>query len=293
MMDWDQGGGLGHQHTSTASESDREQDSRRQKVRRTTTASTLENNLELSRSTSASGTLPVPDFTAPPGPPSPGDSKMDERRTPTICANCFASNTPLWRRHPEGHMLCNACGLFFKLHGRSRPLSMKTDVINRRHRGSANNNLSARSSRGPQNPPRRTASKQPPAATATASTTSGVGRRGSDSEHPSYVSSVSPPRRPAELRDKSNIIPLAATAAPHSRAIGAGTLRAAAQGVSMPPRRTERAPAADAGSHARNGRPESMSMSVVPPTRQDPGKHGGVHGRQGAGHKWEWLTMTL
>ena len=31
-------------------------------------------------------------------------------------------------------MLCNACGLFLKLHGRPRPISLKTDVIKSRNR---------------------------------------------------------------------------------------------------------------------------------------------------------------
>ncbi|KAF8625403.1 hypothetical protein AX15_005369 [Amanita polypyramis BW_CC] len=51
---------------------------------------------------------------------------------PTLCTNCQTTNTPLWRRNPEGQPLCNACGLFYKLHGVVRPLSLKTDVIKKR-----------------------------------------------------------------------------------------------------------------------------------------------------------------
>lgn len=50
------------------------------------------------------------------------------------CSNCETTNTPLWRRNPEGEVLCNACGLFLKLHGVVRPLSLKTDVIKKRNR---------------------------------------------------------------------------------------------------------------------------------------------------------------
>ncbi|KAF7546979.1 hypothetical protein G7Z17_g8044 [Cylindrodendrum hubeiense] len=50
------------------------------------------------------------------------------------CQNCATSTTPLWRRDEFGSVLCNACGLFLKLHGRPRPISLKTDVIKSRNR---------------------------------------------------------------------------------------------------------------------------------------------------------------
>ncbi|KAK3694004.1 GATA zinc finger protein [Podospora appendiculata] len=60
---------------------------------------------------------------------------------PTTCTNCATQTTPLWRRNPEGQPLCNACGLFLKLHGVVRPLSLKTDVIKKRNRGSGASSL--------------------------------------------------------------------------------------------------------------------------------------------------------
>ncbi|BEI79982.1 hypothetical protein CcaverHIS002_0105110 [Cutaneotrichosporon cavernicola] len=70
------------------------------------------------------------------GPSGPGTptAEADENNA-TVCTNCQTTNTPLWRRDPEGQPLCNACGLFFKLHGVVRPLSLKTDVIKKRNRG--------------------------------------------------------------------------------------------------------------------------------------------------------------
>ncbi|KAI9105829.1 iron transporter biosynthesis regulating transcription factor, partial [Phlyctochytrium arcticum] len=53
---------------------------------------------------------------------------------PATCFNCSTQNTPLWRRDEAGNNLCNACGLYLKLHGSMRPLSMKTDVIRKRQR---------------------------------------------------------------------------------------------------------------------------------------------------------------
>lgn len=63
----------------------------------------------------------------------------NDGNAPTTCTNCFTQTTPLWRRNPEGQPLCNACGLFLKLHGVVRPLSLKTDVIKKRNRGSGSN----------------------------------------------------------------------------------------------------------------------------------------------------------
>ena len=54
--------------------------------------------------------------------------------TQPVCQNCQTSTTPLWRRDEAGSVLCNACGLFLKLHGRPRPISLKTDVIKSRNR---------------------------------------------------------------------------------------------------------------------------------------------------------------
>ncbi|KAJ9094496.1 hypothetical protein QFC21_006036 [Naganishia friedmannii] len=57
-----------------------------------------------------------------------GGNVLGTSETPTHCSNCQTTNTPLWRRDPEGQPLCN------KLHGVVRPLSLKTDVIKKRNR---------------------------------------------------------------------------------------------------------------------------------------------------------------
>ncbi|PHH72710.1 hypothetical protein CDD82_5839 [Ophiocordyceps australis] len=69
----------------------------------------------------------------------PGSGQNGDGSQPTTCTNCFTQTTPLWRRNPEGQPLCNACGLFLKLHGVVRPLSLKTDIIKKRNRGSGGN----------------------------------------------------------------------------------------------------------------------------------------------------------
>ncbi|KAJ2524207.1 Sodium- and chloride-dependent GABA transporter 1, partial [Coemansia sp. RSA 2049] len=67
---------------------------------------------------------------------------------PLICSNCSTTTTPLWRRDPEGKPLCNACGLFYKLHGVTRPLSLKTNVIKKRNRAGGSKKAGGASSGG-------------------------------------------------------------------------------------------------------------------------------------------------
>ncbi|KAI8069810.1 uncharacterized protein B0P05DRAFT_474697, partial [Gilbertella persicaria] len=52
----------------------------------------------------------------------------------TRCFNCDTTTTPLWRRDDVGNNICNACGLYYKLHNVHRPLSMKRSIIHRRKR---------------------------------------------------------------------------------------------------------------------------------------------------------------
>ncbi|XP_018579828.1 GATA zinc finger domain-containing protein 12 isoform X4 [Anoplophora glabripennis] len=56
------------------------------------------------------------------------------RRNGISCANCKTQNTTLWRRNNQGEPVCNACGLYYKLHSVNRPLSMKKDGIQTRKR---------------------------------------------------------------------------------------------------------------------------------------------------------------
>ncbi|KAI6000564.1 hypothetical protein EDD15DRAFT_2159814 [Pisolithus albus] len=90
-------------------------------------------------------------------------SSEDGEQAPTSCTNCQTTNTPLWRRDPEGQPLCNACGLFYKLHGVVRPLSLKTDVIKKRNRASGAPNGNAR--KGNAGLPKLAASTRPRAST--------------------------------------------------------------------------------------------------------------------------------
>lgn len=43
------------------------------------------------------------------------------RRAGTCCANCQTTTTTLWRRNANGDPVCNACGLYYKLHNVSAP----------------------------------------------------------------------------------------------------------------------------------------------------------------------------
>eukprot|EP00092_Neocalanus_flemingeri_P021376 GFUD01023171.1.p1 GENE.GFUD01023171.1~~GFUD01023171.1.p1 ORF type:complete len:253 (-),score=73.02 GFUD01023171.1:260-1018(-) len=52
----------------------------------------------------------------------------------TRCSNCMTGSTSLWRRNVSGSPVCNACGLYFKLHGQQRPLNMRKDTVQGRKR---------------------------------------------------------------------------------------------------------------------------------------------------------------
>ncbi|KAK9367596.1 hypothetical protein V1509DRAFT_127013 [Lipomyces kononenkoae] len=82
------------------------------------------------------GARPV-NAVSPSGTIDPKNPNIQPNGQPTTCTNCHTQTTPLWRRDPDGQPLCNACGLFLKLHGVVRPLSLKTDVIKKRNRGGA------------------------------------------------------------------------------------------------------------------------------------------------------------
>ncbi|KAG0033263.1 putative electron transfer flavoprotein subunit [Podila clonocystis] len=56
------------------------------------------------------------------------------RTVQPMCSNCKTTLTPLWRKDDAGEILCNACGLYYKLHHIHRPISLKRNVIRRRSR---------------------------------------------------------------------------------------------------------------------------------------------------------------
>lgn len=56
------------------------------------------------------------------------------RRVGLCCSNCGTTTTTLWRRNNEGEPVCNACGLYFKLHNVNRPLAMRKEGIQTRKR---------------------------------------------------------------------------------------------------------------------------------------------------------------
>lgn len=79
------------------------------------------------------GASPSPDK---PAPRMRGRKRRSQHAEDAICANCQTTNTPLWRRDADGNAICNACGLYYKLHMVHRPITMMTTEIKRRKRSS-------------------------------------------------------------------------------------------------------------------------------------------------------------
>ncbi|EPQ31053.1 uncharacterized protein PFL1_01242 [Pseudozyma flocculosa PF-1] len=64
-------------------------------------------------------------------------SSSDSQPAAAQCTNCGATSTPLWRRDPNDLLLCNACGLYLKLHKTPRPKSLKNNHHSHSHSGHA------------------------------------------------------------------------------------------------------------------------------------------------------------
>lgn len=62
------------------------------------------------------------------------DNNQNPNQKDMSCTNCGTLTTTIWRRNVRGEMVCNACGLYFKLHGVNRPHSMRRDTIHTRRR---------------------------------------------------------------------------------------------------------------------------------------------------------------
>ncbi|XP_020292546.1 transcription factor stalky-like isoform X2 [Pseudomyrmex gracilis] len=62
------------------------------------------------------------------------DQQSSNKRIDMTCSNCGTMTTTIWRRNVKGEMVCNACGLYYKLHGINRPVTMRRDTIHTRRR---------------------------------------------------------------------------------------------------------------------------------------------------------------
>ncbi|KAL8723129.1 MAG: hypothetical protein Q9225_000533 [Loekoesia sp. 1 TL-2023] len=261
---------------------------------------------------------------APSRPGSPGGNRNEDNGVPTTCTNCFTQTTPLWRRNPEGHPLCNACGLFLKLHGVVRPLSLKTDVIKKRNRGSGNQlPIGAAATRSSKKAARKNSIHQAPATTPT----SGKAQGQNDSASPSsnYGSAnggstagstpTSYGAAGSTVPAKSGVVPIAA-APPKPTPVTAAGSAPSRPTMNVAPKRQRR----HSKQGSRGGAPEaemadaddtSGKAAAVPHKKPDIfGSVGNMTTLQGAGMmgqqgltgdggnasgstEWEWLTMSL
>lgn len=333
--DWQRGGTFGRTHGSSASVSDirnRGNDPRRQKIPRTTSTPNAvhlgQQAAMQGRPQSSPSSPPESGFSsvAPSRPGSPGGSKSGENNgVPTTCTNCFTQTTPLWRRNPEGHPLCNACGLFLKLHGVVRPLSLKTDVIKKRNRGSGNQlPIGAASTRSSKKATRKNSIHQTPATTPTsarapgqnesASPPSAYGSTNSGSTAGSTPTSYGPGMAggmgslpPIAAAPPKPTPPTAANASarPSSTVVPKRQRRHSKQGVGRGGQEAEMADADDTSGRAPTA---SKKKDTVPHSMPVAGIAGipgtgmmGASTQQGlmAGgpstgtQEWEWLTMSL
>ncbi|KAL3310865.1 hypothetical protein Ciccas_010563 [Cichlidogyrus casuarinus] len=76
-------------------------------------------------------------------PPTPDELKRPSRKRikkneDMQCHNCHTRYTSLWRRDTQGFPICNACGLYYKMHKTHRPSNLqRIDSQPRRRRNSS------------------------------------------------------------------------------------------------------------------------------------------------------------
>lgn len=323
---------LSRTHGSAASISDirnRDQDPRRQKIPRTISTPVLSGH-QLQSTESSPGES---GFSSrhPSRPNSPGPKNTDPNGAPTTCTNCFTQTTPLWRRNPEGHPLCNACGLFLKLHGVVRPLSLKTDVIKKRNRGSgAPMPVGSAATRASKKASRKNSVQQTPVTTPTSgnaaseqNSASPASMQGSAHSGSAVTTPTSYP--PGTIGGKPGVVPIAA--APPKPPVQPGpNLTRAVQVTPKRQRRQSRTsvstlPVTGAGSapiteaDMQDIVPTAVKATQAPLTRAKsstvpigattmasvlqggglltPGMQTMIGGPHGNSQEWEWLTMSL
>lgn len=231
-------------------------------------------------------------------PPSPGGTRPGESGgAPTTCTNCYTQTTPLWRRNPEGNPLCNACGLFLKLHGVVRPLSLKTDVIKKRNRGG-----------GPAAPVNSRAAKarsrNASLGQATLMTTPTGKVSAPESESPRSASGSAGSRNtPTSSSSKTGNVPIAPGPPKPASTVSVAPIpsRSAKSGSGANAKRPRRQVKSISGilagqdtvmANAGDTGGAKQSSSAVPiPTGLGGGRAGGQQIKQP--QDWEWLTMSL
>ena len=239
---------------------------------------------------------------------------------PTTCTNCFTQTTPLWRRNPEGHPLCNACGLFLKLHGVVRPLSLKTDVIKKRNRGSGNSLPVGGTARPGKKASRKNSVQHTPSATPT----SAKALSATNSESPPSLqgsadgrstAGSTPTSFPASAgTTKSGVIPIAAAPPKPSAPAPASAAQARASAQITPKKQRRLSKVSNAGptqeaemheaedtvGKAPVTRAKAATLSApLAPAMQGAGMMAPIPqgmatgGAQAGSQEWEWLTMSL
>ncbi|KAL8731142.1 MAG: hypothetical protein Q9181_004411 [Wetmoreana brouardii] len=330
-QDWSGGSSLNRGHGPTASVSDmrnRANAARQQKIPRISSTPNAVNLVQhqeaQNRPQSSPNSPPASGLSsvAPSRPSSPGGTRNEENGVPTTCTNCFTQTTPLWRRNPEGHPLCNACGLFLKLHGVVRPLSLKTDVIKKRNRGSGNQlPIGAAATRSSKKASRKNSIHQAPATTPmpgkaparndSASPSSNYGSANGGSTAGSTPTALG---QAGTIPAKSGVVPIAAAPPKPVPVTTAGTTGARTT-MTVAPKRQRRHSKQDSRASVQDAETDADDANggaaVSSHKKHDPfGSIGNLTTLQGAGMmgqqgimagggngngstEWEWLTMSL
>jgi uncharacterized Zn finger protein (UPF0148 family) len=57
------------------------------------------------------------------------------------CSHCGTHKTSVWRRNKDGEQVCNACGVYYRVNGRERPLTMNASKVKPRAKHSIKHSI--------------------------------------------------------------------------------------------------------------------------------------------------------
>uniref|UniRef100_A0A1I7TQ87 GATA-type domain-containing protein n=2 Tax=Caenorhabditis tropicalis TaxID=1561998 RepID=A0A1I7TQ87_9PELO len=99
-----------------------------------TPVATASSSSTTTSTSSSSAVQKVIEAVATPSRSSQDDDTNQDPSNTVRCSNCATDKTTAWRRDADGKLVCNPCGLYYRLHKVRRPIEMRKNHIQQRYR---------------------------------------------------------------------------------------------------------------------------------------------------------------